>query len=200
MVEKITIMMITGIFVLAGVLFFVSEREKNEWKRLDCEEYSTMDDLALLKRMMEIDYNTRQEVDAVGGGEAMLAKGGGRLGEKERKRFENLVFLNDAFVGMGASHTVVMAILDRAKKSDHLKTEMNVDDVVAVLPDVAELYEILCKIGTSPVDIAEWLVDDYLSNTSEEKRSKVAKRIRKYAEVQNSITRLWVLSNLGSRK
>lgn len=179
-------------------------RAKEGWKRLDYKAYSTMDDLTLLKRMVEIDDSTRKEVDAVGGESAMLAKVGGKLGDKERQGFINLVFLNDAFVEMGASHAVVTAVLDRAVHSDCLKTEMTVDDMVAVLPVVAELHEILIGIEESPIDVAEWLVDDYIDNTSDEKRAKVTRRIRKYREVGNSNfslgVRLAQSQNFGSRR
>ena len=199
MAQKITILVIAGI-ILAGILFFLFGRGHNDWKRLDCKAYSAMDDLALLKRMAEIDCTTRKEVDIAGGEEAMIARVGGKLDEKERKRFVNLVFLNDAFAGMGASSAVLTAVYDRAGCADYLKTGMTVDDVAAVLPVVAELYEILCGIDTSPSDIAEWLVDDYIDKASEEKRATVARRIRKYNEVRNSIMRLWMLHNLSSRR
>ena len=198
MSKKITIILIAAI-VLSIVLLFVHVRENDGWMRLDCKAYSTMDDLVLIKRIMKIDSSVKNEVDAVGGGEAMLVKVEGKLGEKERKRFENLVFLHDAFVGMGASHADVMAILDRAKDSDYLNTEMSVYDVAAVLPVVAELYKILREIDTSPIDVAEWLVDDYIDNKSEEKRARTVRRIRKYTAVRNSVMRLWALSNLTSK-
>jgi hypothetical protein len=81
---------------------------------------------------------------------------------------------------------------------------MNVDDVAAVLPVIAELYKILHVIETSPSDIAEWLVDDYIDNASEENRAKVARRIRKYKEVANSNLSVGVSlgqsQNLNSRR
>ena len=198
--SRVEIILITAIIVLPILLFFAFTRNDDDWKRLNCKEYSTMDDRTLLKHIMKIDSNTRKEVDAVGGAEAMLATAGGMLGEKERKRFANLVFLNDAFVGMGAPHAVVTAVLDREKDSDCLKMEIIVDDIAETLPVIAELYEILHEIDTSPIDVAEWLVDDYIANKSEEKRAKTVKRIRKYTEVGNSVMRLWALSNLNSRK
>ena len=172
------------VYMLTAVLSFVFTRENDEWKRLDCKAYSAMEDIVLLKRIMKIDRGAKKEVNAVGGVEAMLDNVGGKLGEKERKRFANLVFLNDALVGMGASQDDVTAILNRAKSSHVLRTEMNVDDVAAILPVVVELYTILRKIDTSSIDVAEWLVDDYIDNKSLGNRAKTVRRIRKYADLK----------------
>ena len=72
MSKKYIIIMIAAA-VLPIILFFVFVREKDDWSRLDSKAYSTMDDLSLLQRMIEIDDSTRKEVAAAGGEEAMIA-------------------------------------------------------------------------------------------------------------------------------
>ena len=172
---------------------------KDGWKWIDAQRYAAMDDVSLPKRWVEIDCNgiTKKDVDSKGGVEAMLAKVGGKLEEKGRKCFANLVFLNDALVGMGASHTVVTAVLDKASHAYDLKWKMSVDDVAETLPGVAELYGILTGINAPPADMAEYLVKEYI-NRPEEKRGDVIESIRQKAEKYRIVKDVLVLSGISS--
>ena len=144
---------------------------KSSWKRIDSRHYVAMDDLSLLKRWVDVDYNgaLKKEVGDKGGVEAVLSKAGGKLEEKARKCFINMVMLNDALEGMGASHVVVTSVLDKASHAHRLKWELSADDVVALLPAVAELYGILSGINAPPADIAEYLVKDFIDEPPAER-------------------------------
>ena len=111
----------------------VAASVKSGWKRIDSRHYVVMDDLSLLKRWVDVDYNGALKKDVMdkGGVEAVLSSAGGKLEEKARKCFINMVMLNDALEGMGASRVVVTSVLDKASHDYKLKWEMSADDVVA---------------------------------------------------------------------
>ena len=160
-----------------------SDVVKDGWRRLDPKHYAAIDDISLLKRWVEIDYTgtIKKDVESKGGVEAMLAKVGGKIDEKGRKCIANLLFLNDALVGMGVSHTVVTAVLDKASHTYNLKRKMSIDDVAVTLPGVVELYGVLANMKASPADVADYLVGEYI-DSHVEKRGKVIERVNKKAE------------------
>ena len=171
---------------------------KDGWRRLDPKHYAAMDDVSLLKRWVEIDCtgDIKKGAESRGGIEAMLAKVGGKIDDKGRKCFANLVFLNDALVGMGASHVVVTAVVDKASHEYYLKWKMSVDDVAATLPGVAELYGILVDMKAPPVDIANYLVEEYIGSNAG-KRGEVIDGVRQKSEKYRIVKDVLVSSGVS---
>lgn len=161
-----------------------SKTVKDDWKKLDPGRYAAMDDSSILRRWVEIDCTgtIKKEVAATGGLEALIASVAGKIEDRDRKCFTKLIFLNDAFEGMGASHAVVTACVDKANHAYYLKREMPIDELAASLPGVVELYGVLDEIGTPPVDMATWLVGDYIDEKSAAKREAMAKLLREKIE------------------
>lgn len=178
----------------------VAASVKSGWKGIDSRHYVVMDDVSLLKRWVEIDCTggIKKDVEAKGGIEVMLAKAGGKIEEKGRKCFANLVFLNDALEGMGASHSVVTAVVDKASHAYSLKWEMSLDDVAASLSGVAELYGMLAGINAPPADMAECLVKEYIDRPAD-RRGDVIAGVRQKAEKYQIVKDVLVSSGI-SRK
>lgn len=153
----------------------VSSSSKYGWKRIEARHYTAMDDMPLLRRWVDIDYNgeLKNEVEDKGGVEAVLSKAGGKLDEKARRCLINMVVLNDALEGMGASRVVVTSVLDKASHAHMLKWEMSADEVVALLPGVAELYGVLSGINAPPLDLAECLVKDFIDEPPEKRPNAI---------------------------
>lgn len=171
---------------------------KDGWRRLDPKHYAAMDDVSLLKRWVEIDCTgtIKDEVKSKGGIDTLLAKASGKIDENLRKCFANLVFLNDALVGMGVSHTVVTAVVDKASHTYNLKWKMSVDDVAATLPGIAKLCGILSGMNAPAADMAEYLLDDYI-NTNAEKRPDKIKRFREKSMKYHAVKDVLVSSGIS---
>ena len=178
-----------------------SKTVRDDWKKLDPGRYAAMDDTSILRRWVEIDCTgtIKKEVEATGGLEALIASVAGKIKEKDRRCFAKLIFLNDVFEGMGASHAVVTASVDKANHTCYLKWEMPIEELSASIPDVVELYSGLDGIGTPPVDMATWLVGDYIDTKSAEKRETVAKLISEKTEKFKRVRDFLVLLGI-SRK
>ena len=171
---------------------------KDGWRRLDPKRYAAMEDISLMKRLVEMDSSgtMKKEVEAKGGLDAMLAKMGGKIDENMRKGLVNLVFLTDALSGMGASHAVVTATVERASHAYNFKRKMSVDEVAALLPEVAELYGIMSGMNAPPVGVAEWIVDDYV-DVPAENRAKEMARIRELAEQHRAVREVLVAAGIS---
>lgn len=173
---------------------------KDGWRRLDPKRYAALDDISLMKRLVEMDSTgtMKKEVEAKGGLDAMLAKMGGKIDENMRKGLVNLAFLTDALSGMGASSAVVTAMVDRAGHAYNFKRKMSVDEVAALLPEVAELYGILAGMNAPPVGMAEWIVDDYIDALAESRAKEMA-RIRELAEKYRAVREVLVASGISPK-
>ena len=167
-----------------------------DWKRIDPRQYTGLDDLSLVKKVVAVDKALGlvqgEEKDEA---EAVLADYGGKLDEKNRREFVNALILRDAFQMMDASHAVVTSVLERVGCSRY--ADMPVNEAVALLPGIAEVYGILKGMNTPPADIAEYLLDDYI-DTDAEKRADRIKRFRGKSEKYHVVKDALVSSGISS--